>query len=198
MKPKVIRFAAHTLFLSASLFAMPALAQTFTCQEIKTVLAEANRDFSSLKGRQLKKETATDYARAHHLPAGKLDFKYQRLVHEAKKPLSGSAGCQVVETYLEDDESTVRQSAFECQYEPKSSATRITPAARKQLHDCVGGQVDPDSDSESLIIYVNRVESGEGARGTLVEFDTGPADGAKLSIRKMVCLKKSAAGCDDE
>lgn len=183
----------------ATLAAVPATAQTFSCPEIKAVLAEADRDFASLKGRQLKKETAEDFARANGLPAGKLDIKYHRLIHEARKPLTGAAsGCQVVEGYLEDDEAKIAQSSFECRYDPKSSAARITPALRKQLHGCVGGEVDPDSDGASLIIYVNRVESGEGMRGVSVELETDAAEGATLSVRKSVCVRKTPDGCDDE
>lgn len=183
----------------ATLVAVPATAQTFSCPEIKAVLAEADRDFASLKGRQLKKETAEDFARANGLPAGKLDIKYQRLIHEARKPLTGPvAGCQVVDGYLEDKQATVRQSSFECRYHPKSSAARITPALRKQLHGCVGGEVDPDSDTASLIIYVDRVESGEGMRGVSVELETDAADGATLAVRKSVCVRKTPDGCDDE
>jgi len=40
------------------------------------------------------------------------------------------------------------------------------------LHGCVGGEVDPDSDDESLVIYVDRVTSGEGTRGVSVEYRT--------------------------
>jgi hypothetical protein len=190
---------ARTLFACASLVAAPALAQNFSCPEIKAALAEADGDFAALKGRQLKKETAEDYARANGLPAGKPGLQFQRMVYEAKKPLSGPVtACQVVDVAIEVNQSTVRQSVFECLYEPKSSAARISPAIRKQLHGCVGGEVDPDSDNEGLIIYVNRVASGEGTRGVLVELETNPADGAKLSIRKTVCLKKAPAGCDDE
>jgi hypothetical protein len=194
-----IPFLTRALFAFASVVAVPALAQTFSCPEIKAVLAEADRDFAVLKGRQLKKETAEDFARANGLPAGKQDFKYQRLIHEAKKPLSGPVtACQVVEAHLEDDESTIRQSSYECQYDPKSSAAKITPAMRKQLHGCVGGEVDPDSDNESLVVHVDRAASGEGARSVSVELDANPAVGAKLSIRKLVCLKKAPTGCDDE
>jgi len=199
VKPVPIPTLARALLAGASLVAVPAAAQTFSCPEIKAILAEADRDFSSLKGRQLKKETAGDFARARDLPAGALDMKYQRLIHEAKKSLSGSAnGCQVVDAYLEDDEARITQSSFECPYKPKSSAVRITPALRKQLHGCVGGEVDPDSDGASLIIYVNRVESGEGVRGLSVELETDAADGATLSVRKSVCSRKTPGGCDDE
>jgi hypothetical protein len=183
----------------ASLLSGPAAAQTFSCPEIKAVLAEADRNFASLKGRQLKKETAEDFARANGLPAGKLDIKYQRLTHEAKKPLTGAAGgCQVVDGYLEDDEAKITQSSFECRYDPKSSAARITPALRKQLQGCAGGEVDPDSDNASLIIYVERVESGEGMRGVSVELEADAAAGATLSVRKSVCVRKTPDGCDDE
>ncbi|MCO5108121.1 MAG: hypothetical protein M9907_13690 [Burkholderiaceae bacterium] len=194
-----IPLLARTLLACASLVAAPALAQSFSCPELRAVLAEADRDFASSKGRQLKKENAADFARANGLPAGKLDIKYQRLVHEANKPLTGPVtGCQVVDAYLEDKQSTLRQSSFECRYEPGSSVSRITPALRKQLHDCVGGEVDSDSDGTSLVIYVDRVESGEGMRGVSVELETNPADGATLSVRKSVCVRKTPAGCDDE
>jgi len=197
MKRMPIALLARVVLACAAVVAPPALAQSFSCQELASVLAQAEQDFAAFKGRQLKKETAEDYARAHRLPAGKLDIKYQRLVHEAKKPLGGPVTeCQVVDTYIEDRESTTRQSSFECRYAPGASAARITPAARKQLHGCVGGEVDPDSDDESLVIYVDRVTSGEGTRGVSVEFETNAADGATLSIRKSVCLKKSPAGCD--
>jgi len=190
---------AGASLVCASLLSMPAAAQTFSCPEIKAILAEADRDFASLKGRQLKKETAEDFARANGLPPGTVDMKYQRLTHEAKKPLTSAAGgCQVVDGYLEDDEAKITQSSVECRYDPKSSAARVTPALRKQLHGCVGGEVDPDSDDASLVIYVDRVESGEGMRGVSVELETHAADGPTLSVRKVVCMRKTPDGCDDE
>lgn len=190
---------ARALLACASFVAAPALAQTFSCPELRAVLAEADRDFASLKGRQLKKEGAADFARANGLPAGKRDMKYRRLVHEANKPLAGSVtGCTVVDAYLEDRQSTLRQSSFECRYDPRSSVFRITPALRRQLHGCVGGEVDPGSDGASLVIHVDRVASGEGTRGVWVELETSPADGATLSVRKSVCVRKTPAGCDDE
>lgn len=202
MRPRKIGLAALLASASlacASLVAVPAAAQTFSCPEIKAVLAEADRDFASLKGRQLRKETAEDFARANGLPPGKLDIKYQRLIHEAKKPLTGSVnGCQVVDGRLEDDEARIAQSSFECRYDSKSSAARITPALRKQLHGCVGGEVDPDSDGAILIIHVDRVESGEGVRGVSVEIEADIPDGATLSVRKSVCVRKTPDGCDDE
>lgn len=193
--PRLVR----TLFACASLVAVPALAQTFSCPELQAALAEGDRGFAAAKGRQVRKETAEDYARANGLPAGKLDFKYHRLVHEARKSLTGPVtGCQVVDAYLEDDEAKFRQSSFECRYDPRSSATRITPAMRKQLLGCVGGEADPESDHERLIVYVDRVASGEGERSVSVELETSAGEGTMLAIRQTVCLRKSPAGCDDE
>jgi len=188
---------ARTLCVCASVVAVPALAQTFSCPEIRSLLAEAEQDFSALKGRQLKKETAADFARANRLPDAKLDLTYQRVVHEATKPLGRPVrACQVVDAIIEDKQSTTRQSSFECRYEPRSAGARVTPAIRKQLRGCVGGEVDPDSDNDSLVLYVDRVVSGEGMRSLSVELDTHAADGMTLSVRKSVCLKKSPDGCD--
>lgn len=58
--------------------------------------------------------------------------------------------------------------------------------------------MDPDSDNASLIIYVERVESGEGMRGVSVELEADAAAGATLSVRKSVCVRKTPDGCDDE
>ena len=90
------------------------------------------------------------------------------------------------------------KSILHCEEDIPIYAATITPAMRKQLHGCVGGEVDPDSDNESLVVHVDRVASGEGARRVSVELETNPADGARLSLRKLVCLKKAPAGCDDE
>lgn len=189
---------ARALSACAFLVAGPALGQPFACEEIKAILSQADQDFSALKGRQLKSETAADYARAHGLAPDKLGLGYLRRVHEAKKSLGAPVtACQVIDVYLEDPDSKITQSSFECKYDRDLPAARLTAAMRKQLHDCVGGEIAPDSDHESLAILLDRVASGEGTRDVSVELEFNPGDGTALAIRKTVCLRKAPDGCDD-
>jgi hypothetical protein len=172
--------------------------QSFACPELQAVVAAAERDFAPLKGAALPASAAQGAAEAERLAAARAGLQYRRTVYAATRRLTGAdGGCRIVETVLEDGASRTRQVAYECR-DGAARGSRIAPAAAKQLRACVGGELDPDSDDESLAIYLDRVESGEGVRSLSVELDADAADGARLAVRKFVCLRKSASGCDDE
>lgn len=173
-------------------------AQTFACPELEAVVAAAERDFAPMKGGPLPASAGQGAADAEHLAATRAGLQYRRTVYAVTRPLAGAdGGCRIVATDLEVDASTIRQVVYECRY-GAARGTRIVSAAAKQLRACVGGELDPDSDDESLAITLDRVESGEGMRSLSVELDADAAGGARLAVRKFVCLRKSASGCDDE
>lgn len=173
-------------------------AQSFACPELKAVVAAAERDLASMRGGSLPAPADEGTARAERVAAAKAGLQVRRTVYEAISPLTGAdGGCRIVETVLEGAASKARQITYECRYGAVRSA-RIAPAAAKRLQACVGGAPDPDSDDESLVIYLDRVESGEGVRSLSVELDADAADGARLAVRKFVCMRKLASGCDDE
>lgn len=173
-------------------------AQTFECPQLKAVVAAAERDFAPMTGGPLPASAGEGAAQAESVAAAQAGLRYRRTAHAVTQPLSGAdGGCRIVATDLEDDASTTRQVAYECRF-GAARGTRIAAAATKQLQACVGGELDPDADDESLAIYLERVESGEGVRSLSVELDADAADGARLAVRKFVCLRKAASGCDDE
>lgn len=176
----------------------PGHAQSFVCPELQAVVAAAERDFAPVSGAPLPASADEATARAESVAAARAGLQVRRTAYAAIRPLTGAdGGCRIVDTALEDAGSKSRQVAYECRF-GAARGTRIVAAATKQLQACVGGELDPDSDDKSLAIYLDRVESGEGVRSLSVELDADAADGARLAVRKFVCLRKSAPGCDDE
>ena len=186
-------FSISTLLLVTSILSQQAIADTFVCKDLKAVVAEAENQFMSLKSDLIKTETAADLAKAQGVSMDELSMKFESRIYTTKTPLNGAKNCQVVEVSSEDEGAKIEQTSFDCRFD---KITKLTKALREELSHCISGEVDADSEDDEFVIYVNRVESGEGYNGTSVEASTNAIEGLKLSIRKSTCMNKKTGGCE--
>lgn len=163
--------------------AMPGAAMAgdaFVCQELKAVVAEAGQGFSSFKGAL---RVQTNLART------------ASNIHSAKKSMTGATACSVVDVNQDQPKMRLRQTAYSCQF---SKIFKLDKALRAQLTRCVAGEVDDPSDPDELTIWVDRVSSGEGYRGTEVTAQVNAVDGLTLLVRQSVCTNKgNGLACED-
>ncbi len=150
------------------------------CAELKAVVADAERGFASHKG------AANDQASQAGAP-GK--------TYGAKKTMTGATTCSVVDVRLDDPGMRMRQTGYSCQF---PSVVKLDKALRTQLTRCVAGEVDDPSDPDDVTLWVDRVSSGEGYRGTEVNAQVNALKGLTLWVRQTVCTNKgNAQSCEE-
>ncbi len=158
------------LALCLALPMMTALAgEVFVCAELKAAVADAGRGFAAHKGAL--------NPQAKPSPAGGKTYL-------VKKSLTGAASCSVVDVNMDGPTMRLRQTAYSCQF---SGVSRLDQALRTQLTRCVAGEVDGPMDPEDFTLWVSRVSSGEGYRGTEVNVQVNPLNVLTLWVRQTLC-----------
>ena len=186
-------FSFSAILLACVVFPHQAIAETINCKELKAVVAEADNQFSLLKGKLLKKETTADIAKAQGLSEEDLNMNFDSSIFTAKKPMTGAAECNVIQVLSDDDTSKIEQTSYDCKFD---IITTLTKSIRDELRNCVSGEMNEDAGEDEFVIYVNRVESGEGYNGTSVEASANTVEGLKLSVIKSICMNKKIGGCE--
>lgn len=159
----------------AALLVLPAAAivgDGFVCQELKSAVADAARGFGSHKGA---------------LAAPGRQPRATGKTYLAKKSMTGASACSVEEAGWDEPTMRVRQTAYICRF---PGAPKLGKALRAQLMRCVSGEVDEPSDPDEFTLWVDRVSSGEGYRGTEVNAQANAVDGLTLQVRLTVCTNK--------
>jgi hypothetical protein len=155
-------------------------SDAFVCSELKAAVADAERDFLAHKGGLKVQTRATEAEERTYL---------------AQKPMTGATACQVVDVKRDEPQMRLRQSAYSCQF---AEVSRLDEALRSRLIRCVAGEVDDPSDPDELTIWVDRVSSGEGYRGTEVNAQANPVNGLTLLVRQSVCTNRGdGQACED-
>ena len=165
--------AAGAVLIACFVLPTAAMARdVFVCKELKAAVADAGRGFASHKG-ALNAQTNSSRA------PGK--------TYLASQSMTGATACSVVDVDLDEPKMRLRQTAYSCQF---SGVSKLDKALRSQLTRCVAGEVDDPSDPDELTIWVDRVSSGEGYRGTAVNAQANAVDGLTLLVRESVCTNK--------
>lgn len=141
----------------------------WVCAELKAAVADAAQGFASHRGA----------ANAQASQAGAPGKTYQ-----AKKTMTGAKACSVVDVSVAEPTMRMRQTGYTCQF---PSVFKIDKALRTQLTRCIAGEVDDPSDPADFTLWVERVSSGEGYRGTEVNAQVHPLNGLTLWVRQSVC-----------
>ncbi len=169
-----------TLCLAATVvatwLALPTVAmasEMFACKELKAAVTDAQHGFALHKGA---------LATPRGEPAHPLEKTYQ-----VKKTMTGATACRVVEVSLDEPKMRLRQMGYRCQF---PAVFKLDKSVRAELTRCVAGEVDDASDSDEFTIWVERVSSGEGYRGTEVSAQVNAATGLMLWVRQSVCTNK--------
>lgn len=172
-------------------------AATFQCNELEKLIDAAENRFSGLGTTVRERETVADLAASLGVTVEELGLgrSYEKVTRAVAQPLSGADGCEIVDVTLTDEDADLRQTAFQCRY---AGIDSISDSLHEELKDCLQKPIDPDSDSLSLTIWVDRVDSGEGYAGTAVEVGSNAIEGLTLGIVRTVCLNRSESGCDSE
>ena len=186
-------FSFSAILLACVVFPHQAIAETINCKELKAVVAEADNQFSLLKGKLLKKETTADIAKAQGLSEEDLNMKFNSSIFTGKNPLTGAAECNVIQVLSDDEAAKIEQTSYDCKFDKIMTLSKVN---REELRQCISGEVNEDADENDFVIYVNRVESGEGYNGTSVEANANAVEGLKLSVSKSICMNKKIGGCE--
>lgn len=168
-------------------------ADTFVCNELKAVVAEAENQFISLKSDLVKKETTADFAKAQGISPDELDMSFESRTYATKTILVGADKCHIVQVFSEDEDAKIEQISFICNFD---KTTTLTKATREELSQCISGEEEGEPEDDEFVSYVNRVESGEGYSGTSVEAVANAIDGLKISINGTTCMNLKAGGCE--
>jgi len=169
-------------------------AETFPCDALRELAGAAPAHFQDRAGAVRETQTAADLAARMGVSETDLDMEYERSVREATIPLAGADRCEVVDTVTRDEDMDLRRTAFDCRY---GAITRVSAELSAELVRCLGGEADPESDDESLLLVLDRVDSGEGYAATEAGLETNGAEGLTLSIARTVCMNRSEGGCED-
>lgn len=163
--------------LIATLGVQPTVAvasELSICPELKAALAEVPRGFAAHKGALLP-------------PGSDAKSQGKTSTYQAKKTMAGAKDCRVVDVSMDEPKMLIRQTGYSCQF---PATLKIDKALRSQLARCVAGEADDDSDPDEFTIWVDRVSSGEGYRGTEVSAHANAVDGLTLWVRQTVCTNK--------
>lgn len=183
-------FVATVVATSLALPTAAMASELFTCPELKAAVADATRHFASYQGNAIA-PTSADIALGKNYQAK----NYQTKNYQAKKTMTDAKTCRVVDTSMEDPKSRMRQTGYSCQY---PAVSKLDKALRTQLTRCVAGEVEDATDPYGFTIWVDRVSSGEGYRGTEVTATVNPVDGLTLWVRQSVCTNKgNSQACED-
>ncbi len=172
-------------------------AATFQCNELEKLIDAAENHFSELGTTIRERETVADLAARLGVTIEEpgLGRSYEKVTRAVAQPLSGADDCEIVDVTLTDEDVDLRETVFQCRY---AGINSISDSLREELKDCLQKPIEPDSDSQSLTIWVDRVDSGEGYAGTAVEVGSNAVEGLTLGIIRAVCLNRSEGGCDSE
>lgn len=174
-------FFAGALLAAAGVLPTAAFAgELLNCLELKAALADVPRGFAAHKGALLPPGGSAN-------PLGR--------TYQAKKTMTGAKACRVVDVSMDEPKMLIRQMGYSCQY---PAVIKLDKALRSQLTRCVAGEAEDDSDPHEFTIWVDRVSSGEGYRGTEVSALFNPVDGLTLWVRQTVCTNKgNGQACED-
>lgn len=170
---------------------------TFQCSELKKLVDAAGSHFDGLGASVREREAAADLATRYGVSIEELgvDRGYKQVTLGVEQPLSGAIDCEIADATMVNESVDQRQTAFNCRYEGYAS---IPDAMSEELESCLQMPVDPESDDQSLTIWVDRVESGEGYSWTALEVAANAAGGLTIGVVKTVCLNRSYGGCENE
>ena len=164
-------------------WALPTAAmarEAFVCQELKAAVADAQRGFASHKSSLVAPVNVAT------MP-GK--------TYQAKKLMTGAKTCRVVDVSLDEPQMQMRQTGYSCQF---PAVFKLDKALRAQLTRCVAGEVEDESDPDDFTLWVDRVSSGEGFRGTEINAQVNAVDGLTLWVRQSVCTNKgNSLACEE-
>lgn len=155
-------------------------SDVFVCTELKAAVADAGYGFASHKG-ALKAQTNIASTSSK--------------TYRTKKSLTGAKACSVVDVSLDEPKMRVRQTGYSCQF---PAAFKVDKALRAELTRCVAGEVDDPSDPDDLTLWVERVSSGEGYRGTEVNAQANAVNGLTLGVRQTVCTNQGGGQACEE
>lgn len=168
----------------------------FQCSELQKLVDAAGNHFAGLGTSVLERETAADLAAQYGVSIEELGLGegYEKVTWVVERPLSGADGCEIVDVTMTSESSNQRQTGLSCRY----AAFRAIPdTLGEELENCLAKPLDPESDNESLTIWVDRVESGEGYSSTALELESNIVEGLTIGVVRSVCLNLSGGGCDD-
>lgn len=192
---KLVTTVAAIVLVATNSAAAPVA--TFQCSELKKLIGAAGNHFAELGTSVRERETAADVATRFGVTIEELGLgkNYKKITRATAQQLSGADDCEIVDVTMDSEEADLRQTAFNCRYAGLQS---ISDSLSKELESCLQKTADPESDSQSLTIWIDRVDSGEGYSSIAVEVESNAVQGLTLGIVKTVCLNRSEGGCDDE
>lgn len=175
-----------------------AVAFELDCTGIDTLVAQASHQFTDLRGKQQSHITSGASAAPDLATRQRLLGEFSRERWQGTLTLAGASACEVVRTVVDDGKSQQVGVQYACQY---PGHTVLPATLSRSLATCVGRPADPDADPTSLLIILDRVDSGEGHAITSVGADANPANGMRLLVSRSTCLIRRPGGCigrDDE
>jgi hypothetical protein len=176
--------ASQVNSLLAALALLPcatASAQQVACADLRAVLDTAKADFAPIRGP----------LRLSVVPA-LADFEEH--VYATQRPLDGAASCEIRTARMKDEAASLQQASYRCTWSSNAGFTEL----KRLLVACIENPVSREEDPESLHLYVDRVDSGEGYDAVLVAVDTNATQNVVLNVSRVTCLNRSPGGCEDE
>lgn len=158
-----------------------ATAQKVSCADLRAVLDTAKADFAAIRGP----------LRLSVVPA-LADFEEH--VYATNRPLDGASWCEIRTARMKDETASLQQASYRCTWPSNAGVAEL----RRSLAACIENPVSREEDPESLHLYVDRVDSGEGYDAVLVAVDTNATQSVVLNVSRVTCLNRSPGGCDDE
>lgn len=173
--------------------ANPAVAFELDCAGVDKVVAQAIDQFTELRGKQQSHITSGASAAPDLATRERLLGEFSRERWQGTLTLAGASACEVVRVVVGDGKSLHVATQYACRY---PGHTVLPATLGRSLATCVGRPADPDADPTSLLIILERVDSGEGHAITSIGADANPADGMRLLVSHSTCLARKPAGCD--
>lgn len=187
--------SGRTVLLATALLAISPAADAFEpdCQGLGKIIAQADMQFTALRGQQRGHLASGASATPAQADLSRLLGEFDRQTWQGKLVMKGAADCEVARVHSADRDAVVDQVHYACAY-PRHQV--LPPALNRTLAACVGRPADPDADTSSLTIVLDRVESGEGHAITAVGATADVGEGLRVLVSRVTCQSRRPSGCD--
>jgi hypothetical protein len=189
----LMRILAACLLFSGPLVS----AQEIDCATLQDAISGARTDFAAFRGARQELPADPDMEKAMAL----MDLTYSREAYAASRQLSEGTTCSVIVARAEDADAATANAQFECAWPGAEMSPAQFDGIKKALRDCVTNPMAEEDDPDTFILYVDRVESGEGWGAVFVSADRQAVlgdSGASVAVAHVVCESKTLGGCDEE
>lgn len=190
--------ALKHILAACLLFSGPAVsAQEIDCATLQDAISAARTDFAGFRGARQELPADPEMEKA----MAQMDITYSREAYAASRPLSKGATCSVIVARAEDAVAVTANAQLECAWPTAGMSPAQFDGLKKAVRDCVTNPMAEEDDPDTFILYVDRVESGEGWGAVFVSADRQAAlhdSGASIAVAHVACEAKTLGGCDEE